>query len=41
MDNMVFDEVNYANGFNFCEWYIFRPLCEVIGYYKDELMMSN
>jgi len=25
-DDMVFDEVNHANGFNFCEWYSFYPL---------------
>ena len=38
MDDMVFDEGDYIGGFNFNEWYNFRPLWEVIGYRKDEPM---
>jgi len=26
MNDMVFDEVNYANSFNLCKWYTYRPL---------------
>jgi len=38
VDDMVFDEVDYIGGFNFSERCSFRPLKEIIGYRKDELM---
>jgi len=41
INDMVFDEVNYATGFNFCERYDFRTLWEVINYCKDESMTSS
>ena len=41
MNDMVFDEVNHPNGFNFYKWYDIHTLREVINYYKDELMTSS
>jgi len=40
MDDMVFDEVDNISGFNFNKQCSFCPLCEVIGYHKDEPMTS-
>jgi len=38
MDDMVFNEVNHIESFDFNKWCSFCPLCEVVGYRKVELL---
>jgi len=41
VDDMMFDEVNNIDCFNFGEQYDFCLLREVVGYCEDEPMMSS